>query len=154
MVAAAEDLTVREWEWWEKGKERVVGVLRRLEYFEEEERERVDVEGDGDKFKALAIFIPFLLYWPPSPAGQVSSREGGLREAAKFVSEWGFWSAQSYLYFIQDRTTREVFNLIDCIIVTVTPLPFFSITAALFFYFGTALQTLLLNSFDILRVDF
>lgn len=61
MVAAAEDLMVRKREWWEKGKERVVGVLRRLEYFEEEERVRVDVEGDGDKFKALAIIILFLL---------------------------------------------------------------------------------------------
>jgi hypothetical protein len=133
VAAAAEDLMVREWEWWEKGKERVVGVLRRLEYFEEEERERVDVEGDGDKFKALAIFILFLLYWPPSPAGQVSSRERGSREAAKLVSEWWFWSAPSYLYFIEDRTTREVFNLIDCIIVTVTPLPFLSITATFIF---------------------
>lgn len=57
MVVAAEDLMVRELGWWEKGKERVVGVLRRLEYLEEEERGRVDVE--GDKFKALAIFFFF-----------------------------------------------------------------------------------------------
>lgn len=68
MVAAAEDLTVREWEWWEKGKERVVGVLRRVEYLEEEERERVGVEGDADKFKDLAIFFFFFLYWALSPA--------------------------------------------------------------------------------------
>lgn len=57
MVVAAEDLMVRELGWWEKGKERVVGILRRLEYLEEEERGRVDVE--GDKFKALAIFFFF-----------------------------------------------------------------------------------------------
>lgn len=67
-----EDLTVREWEceWWrDKGKERVVGVLRRVEYLEEEERERVGVEGDGDKFKDLAIFFFFFfLYWALSPA--------------------------------------------------------------------------------------
>lgn len=67
MVAAAEDLMVRKREWWEKGKERVVGVLRRVEYLEEES-ERVGVEGDGDKFKDLAIFFFFFLYWALSPA--------------------------------------------------------------------------------------
>ena len=57
MVVAGEDLLVRELGRWEKGKERLVGVLRRLEYLEEEERGSVDVE--GDKFKALAIFFFF-----------------------------------------------------------------------------------------------
>lgn len=66
-----EDLTVREWEWewWrDKGKERVVGVSRRVEYLEEEERERVGVEGDADKFKDLAIVFLLLLYWALSSA--------------------------------------------------------------------------------------